>query len=215
MKTHTKKGMVLAECLTSITILTICIVILSGVITSSATSTAMSRDYVIAQNLANEAINVVEIVRNSNWMIRPTEKTNCWLVKNPGEILGTASCTATISANTSDFYIPVFNTITTSPTIIAGSWILKPAGTSTDLDLTNNQDSTNSKYLLRLKTLTDGATMYLQDLADTSGTATKFYRRIKFTSIAAGTAAFEVKVEWKDGAKVRKYVTSNTITNYP
>lgn len=207
MKTHTKKGMVLAECLTSITILTICIVILSGVITSSATSTAMSRDYVIAQNLANEAVNVVEITIKSNWMIRPDEKDTCWLLKKPSP---TDACSSSnlISANTGYFYIPFFDTST-------GAWALNKATTLNDLNLTNNQDSTNSKYLLKLKTIDiDGKiTMYLQDTS--SGTATKFYRRIKFTSIAAGIAAFEVKVEWKDGAKVRKYITSSTITNYP
>lgn len=207
MKTPTKKGMVLAECLTSITILTICIVILSGVITSSATSTAMSRDYVIAQNLANEAKSIVKIIRNSNWMIRPEEKDKCWLVKKPSDIIGTTpSCTPTISANTSDFYIPSFDTST-------GAWSLKTAS-ATDLDLSNNQDSTNSKYLLRLKDIENGVTMYLQNPNDTSETATKFYRRIKFTSTANGIANFEIKVEWKDGAKVRKYTTNSTITNY-
>lgn len=206
MKTHTKKGMVLAECLTSITILTICIVILSGVITSSATSTAMSRDYVIAQNLANEAQNVIEIVRNSNWMIRPDEKDKCWLVKDPSIILTPSkSCSSSnlISANTGNFYIPVFTTST-------GAWYLQKT-TTTDLNLSDS--TSDSSYLLTLTDIGDGVTMYIQN--STSETATKFYRRIKFTSIAGEIAAFEIKVEWKEGAKVRKYATSNTITNYP
>ena len=209
MKNFKKLGMVLTECLTAIALITVCIVILSGVITSSASSTAMSKDYVIAQNLANEATNAVEIVRNSNWLICSDKKNTHWLVTDPITILKCPS--NIIKADTSSFYIPVFNTTT-------GAWSLQVA-TPTDLDLSNTPiASSNSKYRLRLKDIGDGVTMYIQN--STGGTDTKFYRRIKFTNIDpplpldATTAEFEVKVEWLDGAKVRKFISAGTINNY-
>ena len=207
MKNPTKLGMILTECLTSIAILTVCIVVLSGVITSSASSTAMSKDYVIAQNLANEATNVVKIIRNSNWMIRPEKKADCWLVKDPNIIIvPTNPCTNnTVLAGPSDFYIPVFTPLT-------GAWSLLKATTSDDLDLTNSLiNSTNSKYILKLTGPGIGTKMYIQNSA--TGTDTTFYRRIKFTSITDELANFEVKVEWKDGAKVRKFLLTDSITN--
>ena len=208
MKNFKKLGMVLTECLTAIALITVCIVILSGVITSSASSTAMSKDYVIAQNLANEATNAVEIVRNSNWLICPDKKNTHWLATDPSTIL---KCPlSVIKANTSSFYIPVFNTTT-------GAWSLQVAAL-TDLDLSDTSIASNNlKYRLKLKDIGGGVTMYIQN--STEGTDTKFYRRIKFTKIDqpppnATTAEFEVKVEWLDGAKVRKFISAGTINNY-
>ena len=55
----------------------------TSVIKNSVNATKLSKNYLIAENYLTEGIEVVESIRNSNWLRQPLDKESCWLVPNP------------------------------------------------------------------------------------------------------------------------------------
>jgi len=54
------------------------------VIVSSYENTALSREYLVAQNLAREGLEGVTNIRDTNWLLYPAEMGQCWLVIDSG-----------------------------------------------------------------------------------------------------------------------------------
>lgn len=77
-----RAGLVMAEALLTVTMLAIAAIILSEVFQSSMTMTALSKNYLIGQNLAVEGVEIVKQIRNTNWLVEPNDKT-CWLTLDP------------------------------------------------------------------------------------------------------------------------------------
>jgi len=93
-------GVILTEALIAVAMLVIASVATTSVIKNSVNATKLSKNYLIAENYLTEGIEVVESIRNSNWLRKPLDKESCWLVPNP-DISASANCDL---VNTEKYY---------------------------------------------------------------------------------------------------------------
>jgi len=75
-----KKGETLIEVIAALTCLVLAGLTAVTVAIQVMTTTASSREYLIAQNLAREAIEAVVNIRDTNWMLFPQDKKDCWMI---------------------------------------------------------------------------------------------------------------------------------------
>lgn len=179
-------GLVLTEALMAVSIIGVTMLILSSIITGAADNISLSRDYLVAQNLATEGIEAVKGLRDSNWLLKPNDKS-CWL-----RVELTSACTNTAVFNKS------YRAVNKN-----GNWDLQLQKDALDISKAGNF----SKYQIYFK---DGK--YQHDGGDKD--ATDFYRSVKFLYVDNTTSTFEVKVQWTYGAKVREVLRTVTIYNY-
>lgn len=175
-------GLLLTEVLVAVAALTAGVIAL-GTITTSAISTAiLSRDYLVADSLAIEAVETVKNLPFTNQLRKPGKK-KCWLM---------------LDANCSTFPQPSNYIVSLNN----GLFELKSAGAS-ELDLDTGLNSNSQPYQLYLE---NGMYVGSTD-AKAANLKTRFFRSVKFTSVNDvnyDSAVFEVKVQWKDGAKTRE-----------
>lgn len=182
-----KAGLILAEALLAISMLVMGVLVMSFVIDNAISTTTLSRNYLIAQNLATEAIEAVKSVRDTNWLLQSNEPA-CWLELKPDS---TPGCTFKVAQGR--VYIP---------TAAAGKWALSlQAG---ELALPGG---INGVYMIKL----DGNN-YVQ--GGGTGENSIFYRSIKATDVTDDSATFEVKLQWMEGQKVRTILRSFILYNY-
>ncbi len=194
-----KCGFALAEVLITLAALTTTVIVL-GVITNNALSTTnLSKDYLVAQNLVTEGVEAVKNLRDTNWLIYP-DKKQCWLTL-------VANCTTQGPNNNSNYIIVLSNGVLK---------LFKPSGDN-PLDLDSSDLSNKTPYRLYIKN-----SQYVGYPAPYSGAITsKYFRSIKFISITDTDAdnvtdyvTIEVKVQWKDGAKTKEINKTITLNNY-
>ncbi len=198
-----RPGLVMAEALVAVASLVIATVVLSTILSNARTATSTSRDYLIAQNLITESIEAVKNVRDTNWLLYPSRR-ECWLV------IGDCpdNDPATINAEA--------NYLTTE---INGKWQLEykqinnQAGQPGKLDIETNAASVSGNFVLHLD---PNNNRYVSSTVDGVNNPSRFYRSVFVKSVDANDdkAVFEVKVEWRDGAKVRGVTRKFTIYNY-
>lgn len=189
-----KKGSILAEALVAVTTLIAGVVAVSTIINNAISATVVSKDYLVAENLANEAVESIKIIRDTNIMKWPQFKDTCWKVANPATVADPGACAGRSIVGNNNYLAK----------LTGANWSLDVSGQG-DLDLSSIQNASGA-YNLYLKNGT-----YLHD---PSGAASKFYRSVKAISVNANSADFEVKVQWLDGVKVREIIRSYTIYNY-
>lgn len=204
----TKRGSILAEALVAVTTLIAGVVAVSTIINNAVSATAISRDYLVAENLANEAIESVKIIRDTNLMMWPQYATQCWLVAYPSDPLlnpgaDGSGCAAKLIVNNTN-YLSMEN---------GGKWKLAVSAAGGDLNLSGIVNA-QAPYRLYLKTFNPGPSQYVKYVHIAGNPVSKFYRSVKTTDIQAGSAAFEVKVQWLDGTQVREIKRNYTIYNY-
>ncbi|MBI5753996.1 hypothetical protein HZA40_02530, partial [Candidatus Peregrinibacteria bacterium] len=121
----------------------------------------------------------------------------CWLRLVPDNIVDSL-CNSNVSAGSS--YIAFLS---------GGIWRMTLEG-NTDLNLDTSPTITNNKFLMYV----DGSGYSY--IKNAGAVASKFYRGIKFTNIAADNsqATYTVSVQWKDGAKTRTLDKTITLYNY-
>lgn len=78
-----KKGETLIEVIAALTSLVLAGIAAMTLIISVMSSTAISKEYLIAQNLAREGIEGVTNIRDTNWLLYPSEKGTKWLKVDP------------------------------------------------------------------------------------------------------------------------------------
>lgn len=189
-------GMILAEALMSVTMLATGSIIVGNVIHSTVTSTVTARNYMIAQNLATEGLEVVKNIRDTNWLMEPDDEL-CWLRKEPvdGEPCG-------VKASVGENYIVKQED---------GKWMLTNSGGNVtldhELDIESLGDTELSLYRLYINSAS-GQYMHIQ-----SANPSPFYRGLAFTNIDDDTAIFRVRVQWREGAAVRKLEIIEKIRN--
>lgn len=105
---NNKSGLVLAEAMMAVALLAISVVVTGSIISSSVSTTFLSRNYLIAQNLATEGIEVVKTIRNTNWLLYPSDPS-CWLILDPSGGCGHPM------ALSDESYVPV---------LVGGNWSL-------------------------------------------------------------------------------------------
>ncbi|MDP2642812.1 MAG: hypothetical protein Q8P62_03150 [Candidatus Peregrinibacteria bacterium] len=177
-----KKGLVLTEALMTISILVTCAVIAGGMFTNAVNTTAVSKDFLIANGLAIEGAEAVKNIVYTNKLLSPNEP-ECWLRLNPDD----ENCVA-IADSTN--YLPEQKDGDQK----RGKWKLS-GQIATDLDLSEGIEK-NASYLLYLNNETG-----LYQTSSNGAVASKFYRSVKFSHVDNVYATFEVQVAWFEGAK--------------
>jgi hypothetical protein len=191
-----KSGLILTEALLAISMLALGSLVLASIIQNSVRATALSKNYLIAQNLATEGMEAIKSVRDTNWLLQPGDP-DCWLEKDPdsdGDV-----CPDVMDIGS---YIPMES---------GGKWYMKD-GTG-NLDLSYSAD--DEEYRLYVD---NGRYSYSQG----SGEPTIFYRGINVISVVDSApadsvddyAVFEVVVEWKEGQKVRSLKRELLLYNF-
>lgn len=77
-----KRGETLLEVLIALTLVTVSAAAAASAITSANKGISLSKNYLIAQNLASEGLEIVKNIRDTNWMKFPINKDVCWLNLN-------------------------------------------------------------------------------------------------------------------------------------
>jgi hypothetical protein len=182
-------GTVMAEALVAVAVLAMSAVILSGIFNNSVSSITTSENYTVAQNLAIEGVEIVKSIRATNFLIAPNNP-ECWLVADPGSLVGVGGCD---NDKVSDGnYIPVEAN---------GRWKLEEI-TDNGLNLDGDNGSNNSFRLYK----NDTTNRMIHN--NNSNLPTIYYRSINFPEVTPSYATVSVKIQWKEGARVRTFEES-------
>lgn len=182
-------GMVLTEVLIALATLTTAVIALGTITTSSISTTILSRDYLVAGGLITEAEAVVQNLPLTNQLRKPGQK-KCWLM---------------LDANCSTFPQPSNYIVSLNN----GLFELKSAG-GNELNLDTGLAANSARYQLYLENgVYTGST-----IAKPANLKTKFFRSVKFTNVTDDSVTFEVKLQWKDGAKTRGIKKKVTLYNH-
>lgn len=205
-------GLILTEALVAVATLATGGIILSTIINNALSVTQISKDYLVAQNLATEAMEIVKNVRNANVSAKPDDPS-CWLVLNPTQ-------TRNNPTQTCNIYQKLFPGYAHSPYLANGVWTMRyiPGSNTYPLDLATQPLYIMDAYYLVYVDPSSGSDVYVQGpSAAVSGlTPSKFYRSVHVTNVAAdnSTASFEVRVQWFDGARERSVLRNYVMYNY-
>ena len=199
MNSNKKTGFVLAECLVAISSLATAAIVAGFITTNALSTTNLSKDYLIAQNLVTEGVEAVKALRNTNWLLYPNKK-ECWMTM-------VANCSSPKPADNSN-YIFVLG---------GGVSQLLNSVINNSLNLDSSSNLNKTPYRLYIEN-----SRYVGYPASPPGaTASKYFRSIKFISIAdtdadavTDAATIEVKIQWKDGAKTREISKEVILYNY-
>lgn len=194
-----KKGETLIEVIAALTSLVLAGLAAMTIVLSAMGSTAISKEYLMAQNFAREGVEGVVNIRDTNWLLYPNDKQNCWdLVKSTqddGSLF--ADCSAQTKMSAAGNYVLATNA--------QGKLYLesRSGGVSADNDLLWIKYSTDKIYTQNSGTNEDA----LKPIP-------KFYRAITFIKKDADTYQVTVTVLWKNKSTENKYVLTSIMTNY-
>ena len=194
-------GMILTEALVAVATLATGVIILSSIINNAISSTIVSKDYLVAQNLLTESVEAVKNIRDTNWLIRP-DKKECWMMTDPNDYVANPNCDAALPEENSN-YVSIFGN---------NGWSLKKIANGAGLDLTSNQAALKAPY--RLYQIDVAGAKKFVSSANVLPDSTKFYRAVKFSNVSMDSIEFEAKVQWLDGAKTRTVSRSFKMYNY-
>jgi len=199
MYKYQKKGETLIEVLTAITTLALAALSAVTLIIAVMNSTAVSKDYLLAQNFARESIETVINIRDSNWLTFPSEKESEWM--NLG-------CGSESKIDQTMYY--------KIETEESGCKKLIQVDAS-GLNITS-PDNQQSFSFYKLYQDTNGIYTHGTSNPKQPQPFPAYYRSIKLTPI--GTAApypqyeIESKVQWLNNSKVETYTLKAIIANY-
>jgi len=186
-----KKGETLIEVMAALTALSLAALSSVTVIISVMGTTALTKDYLLAQNFAREGIEGVIAIRDSSWLRHPTV-INCWLNVDPD------SCGMV------------------SPT--SGYKLLRDTETGKFwLSATTKMIATELNPAYIINSSTGVVPMFTQNpewIVPLSG-QTVFYRMIIFDAGAdANSYKITAMVNWQSKSGVSSYSLSSIVTNY-
>ena len=195
-------GETLIEAIISLTVIGFAGAAAASIVVTALSTTLLSENFLIAQNLAMEGVESVKNLRDTNYMKFPLYIDECWLALSD-------SCTASSPGAVMDSGNFILKYMA-----LQKNWkLVKVIGSSDFLDL-EEPTFDNQRYKLYLYTLL-GTTYYSNTQTPPIGGETKFYRGINVISADANKIEIEVKVEWFEGAEARTFSTGpTTITNH-
>lgn len=217
-----KKGETIIEVLTAISAIVISGIASVSVIISAFQTTTISREYLIAQNLARETIEAVTNIRDSNWLNYPSKKHDCWLIID-------GDCETGTSIETYERQQSNINYSIDRDPVVPGKFRMMVLGTEDEFDINLERDLqaiAEGKYvdlanspsgLFRMFQSSDG--VYSHDYCQTCSPA-DFFRRVRVTALDDGStisdkAKISVKIQWlSSGSYGGTYEVSSIITNY-
>lgn len=188
MKTKNIKGLVLLEALMAIALLSTASTVMGGILRDSVSTTALSRDYVQAYNLSTEAVESIKDIRDTNWLIHPTDNS-CWLVIDP--TANGVNCAASQAIEGVNYV--------TERTEKGSFKLVAVAGQNLDLEKNLN-----------------GATPYKLSSDSNAAIFYRSVRMtgLKKVGDIIKSASFDVLVEWKRGNKNAKIIRTFTLHNF-
>jgi hypothetical protein len=194
---HDTRGAVLAEAIVAVATLATAAIILGGIINSAQQATGTSRDYLVAQNLLTEGVEVVKNLRDSNLLKNPAHP-ECWLSLDPALNGDNGGCGFTATPGGDPDQI---NGTYYLPTLIeddAGRhWGLVDIQDS--LDLENDREN---KFCLVLEDFGIGdnaGQIYVAIAEENTCRTAKFFRSVRFLTDDGNSSLIEVKVQWGSG----------------
>jgi hypothetical protein len=207
MPAPARKGETLIEVIAALTALVIAGLAAVTVVISVLSSTAISKEFLIAQNLAREGIEGVTNIRDTNWLLFPTKKEDCWML-----IDATDCAPADTVAAQDQGYVMMRDP--------SGKLYLKEKDTWLDLGDVG-EDTADEEYKLYLNT----SGYYTHSNADQADPqpGPVFYRMIEFekADVLDDLVAFEhervkatITVEWFNKSMAKTYTLSSILTNY-
>ena len=109
-----KKGETLLEVLIALTLITVSVAAAASAMMSATKGLSLSKNYLIAQNLASEGLEIVKNIRDTNWMKFPVDKEDCWLnLKTDITTSDLCDPLKYIDGQNNDYYIAVENNMFT------------------------------------------------------------------------------------------------------
>lgn len=192
--------MILAEALISVTMLASGSIIVGNIIHDTVTSIILAKNYMIAQNLATEGLEAVKNIRDTNWLMKPDDE-DCWLRENP--INNDPCSNVSIEKN----YIAKQEG---DNLMLANSGIYNGGSVYLSHELDIEESSISKAELDLYKLYTDDISSSYSH--NSAGTPSPFWRGIHLT-IQDDTAVFRARVQWREGAAVRKLERTETIYN--
>lgn len=193
---NTKKGETLIEVITALTSLVIAAVASVTIIISTYHSSTISREYLVAQNLAREAIEGMTNIRDTNWLLYPSQRNTCWLVVN-------GDCATGMKAKENEAYIIDRDT--------GGKFKMDKENGKLNLSDPNNKQI-NDLYQL----FVDNEKYFTTNKVNTA--PTNWYRMVTVEKAGDLDTAVAIKVtaevQWGQGAAIETYTASTILTNY-
>ena len=200
-----KRGETLVEVITAITVIAIAGTASVSVIISTFRTTAISQEYLVAQNLAREAMESVINKRDTNWLKYPSNKGECWLRITDPEPAAAENCLTEdadeIFAKDNYYYI--------LRDFEDGDGELSISKTINGIDLLNEE---GLEIGLNLDT---DENLYVSADPDEA----KWFREVYIDEVDEDTPLSEkvkvnVKVQWRGVHKLGTYEASTILTNY-
>ncbi len=172
----------------AIALLSMATTIMGGIVRDSVSTTALSKDYLQAHNLSIETMESLKNIRDTNWLIHPSDKT-CWLAFDPtAEVVDCPNSQIKESVN----YI-------TARTDKGSFKLTTIAGQNLDLE---NKPQDKGPY--KVEGDFGGADFYR---------SVKMLGQTKDGDLVK-SASFEVRIEWERGKKGAKLLRNFVLYNY-
>ncbi len=189
------RGLALAEAVITIGILATGAMAMGSITNDAMRFMALSKNYLIAQNLMTEEEEAIKNIRDSNWMLNP-DNSVYWLCMKPA-----TKCTGSSTVTTPANYVLKQDTFK--------KWYLEqvPAGTA-DLDLEGNMGRGSTGKNNYGLVLTNG-----RYVSSVSGQIL-YYRSAKFLTKDDLKAEILLRIQWYEGAKVRSIEKNLILHNY-
>lgn len=199
----------LVEALMAVALLAIGAIIAGGIINRITATTALSANYLIANNLMIEASEAIKGLQYTNILNKPNSP-ECWLTIDTE--IAEDDCNQTINKVTpnTNYRLVVKNN---------GAFMIQEAQGNTDLDLSIGTDNLYEQYLLYLdKDPLKPYNRYIElPLPSSSPTInqekTAYYRNIKFIEVTADSAELQINIQWREGRKMRSIQDTVFLTN--
>jgi type II secretory pathway pseudopilin PulG len=191
-----KKGETLLEVLIALTLITVSSAAAASAIISSTQSLYLSKNYIVAQNLASEGIEIVKNIRDTNWMKFSQNTQQCWL--NIQNIDLPSDCPSaekfTYNASPQNFYAVNFDDE-------SGKWMAEKVTNSIDINPIPNAYA-----------LVNSGGKYVEPGPSVSPS---FYRAITITG-GDGTTNVTVQsiVKWYEGSRLYSVTGMTALNNY-
>ncbi|MFH0776636.1 MAG: hypothetical protein V1936_03430 [Patescibacteria group bacterium] len=207
-----RRGETLIEVLVATIVLIVGALAAARLFAIATVNDQLTKERVIATNLAREGLEAVRNIRDTNWLRFAGERRTCWNNLNPAE------CNDTNLDGVPDDvilqqknYIALFDADNYR-------WGLDSSGLNHRLDLSDGVGSDDEKYRLKL----DGLGLY--NYPSAGGSDTIFYREIYTEYLnpnqtlaidpSANILRVTSKVEWYDRGKMSEVTLSTILTDY-
>jgi len=179
----------------------------------------LSKDSLVALNLAVEGVEAVRNIRDTNWIKFGYDKENCWDMKP-----NTTSADSCLSVNNK--IANVNYTVDLDPETY--KWDLSDKASDT-LDLESGTAIVNEKFRLKFIDVTAGDSdgngnalddpdIYASDAVwsghSDPGEDSKFYRMVNITPQGGDTLSVVSLVQWRAGNVVHQIELNSTLTNF-